>query len=522
MKRRPLLTLAAAALAMPAIARAQASRTIRFVPYVDLGITDPVINTNSLTRTHGYLVFDTLYGVAADYSIQPQMVQGHAVDDGLRDWTLTLREGLRFHTGEPVLARDAVASLRRWGAADQTGSTLLAATDELSAPTDRTIRFRMKRPFALLPEALGKIAPSMPCIMPERLAATDPHRAVTEMVGSGPFRFVANERVPGSRAVYERFDGYVPRSGGTPGLTSGPKIAHVDRVEWITIPDSATAAAALQSGEVDWLDVPAPDLLPLLHRTPGVTVAVKDQTGVMPILRFNCLLPPFDNPAIRLAVLSAINQAEFMAALSPDPALRRAHVGAFCPDTPMASAAGVPAEVVDPATARRAILAAGYKDERVVLMTPTDHPVNGPVAQVAADLFTKLGLNVDAQAMDAGTMFQRRSNRGGLDHGGWNCFPSSIGGADLLSPTVSFLARGNGLGAWYGWPTDPATETLRDAWFNAATPAEQQHLAEEIQRRVFETAPYAPLGQLLQPTAYRDNLTGVLDGFAKFYGVMKT
>ncbi len=306
-----------------------------------------------------------------------------------------------------------------------------------------------------------------------------------------------------------------------PGLTAGPKIVNIDRVEWVTIPDAATAAAALQAGEVDWLDVPSPDLLPLLQRQSGVVVAVKDKTGVMPILRFNCLLPPFDNAAIRRAVLSAVDQAAFMAALTPDPALRRDHVGAFCPGTPMANAAGLPAEVVDPATAGRAILAAGYKGERVVLMTPTDHPVNGPVAQVAADLFAKLGLNVDAQAMDAGTMFQRRSNQGDLDHGGWNCFPSSIGGSDLLSPTVSFLTRGNGRAAWYGWPSDPATEFLREGWFNAANVAEQRPLAEDIQRRVFEEAPYVPLGQLLQPAAYRSTLTGVLDGFAKFYGLSK-
>ncbi|MEJ1976917.1 MAG: ABC transporter substrate-binding protein [Acetobacteraceae bacterium] len=428
MKRRTLLQGAAATLAAPRILRAEAARVVRFVPFVDLGILDPVINTAALTRTHGYLVFDTLYGTASDYSIEPQMVEGHVTDSDFRTWTLTLREGLAFHSGEKVLARDVVASIRRWGAVDQSGRTLLAATDELAVVSDRVLRFRMKQPFPLLPDALGKIAPSMPCIMPERIASADPAKPVKEIVGSGPFRFVANERVPGARVVYEKFADYVPRPNGVPGLTSGPKVVNIDRVEWITMPEFATAAAALQRGEVDWVDVPSPDLLPMLRRDPKLVVDVKDKTGVVPVLRFNCIQPPFDNVAIRRAVLGAASQADFLSALSSDSTNWRDHVGVFTPGTPMASAAGIQDEPTDLATARQAIQAAGYKGERVVVMTPTDHPVNGPAAQVAADLMKKLGLNVDAQAMDAGTMFERRASREPVDKGGWSCFPSAVAG----------------------------------------------------------------------------------------------
>ncbi|MGI4793415.1 MAG: ABC transporter substrate-binding protein [Janthinobacterium lividum] len=525
--RRRLLQAAGAAatLAAPRIARSQDKKVLRFVPYVDLAILDPMINTAAQTRTHGYMVFDTLYAQDADYRAQPEMVAGHQIDDDFKLWTLTLRDGLRFHDGSPVLARDVVASLKRWGAADPAGRALFAVVAEITAPSDKVVRLRMKQPYRLLPDVLGKIAPSMACIMPERLADTPATKALTEMVGSGPFRFVAAERVSGSKVVYERFEGYVPRPGGSaPGLTSGPKLVNVDRVEWITMPEPATAAAALQAGEVDWWEVPSSDLLPLLRQRRNLATEVKDKTGVLPILRFNSLQAPFDNPAIRRAVLSATRQSEFMEAFSSERSEWHDHVGLFTPGTPMATTAGLDrfAAAPDIAAAKKAIEAAGYKGERVVVMQPTDHPVNNAMSQVGADLFKRIGLNVDLQAMDAGTMFQRRANREGVDKGGWSAFPSMVGGADALNPAVSFLTRGNGADAWYGWPTIPALETERSAWFEAPDLEAQQTLCSQMQLTVLNDPPHIQLGQILQPTSYRTDITGVLDGFPKFWNVQKT
>ena len=521
MHRRTLLQAAALGLATPAIA--QPIKTLRFVPYVDLAILDPMINTASQTRTHGYLVYDTLYAQNAAYQSRPEMVEGHVIEDEARRWTLTLRENLRFHDDTPVLARDVVASLKRWGAADPAGRAMFAQVADIAAPTDRTVTLRFHRPYHLLPDVLGKIAPSMACIMPERLAATPPTKAVTEIIGSGPFRFVANERVPGSRVVYERFAGYVPRPGAEPpGQTSGPKRVNLDRVEWITMPEAGTAAAALRNNEVDWWEVPPPDLLPMLRRDRNLTIQVYDKTGVMPVLRLNCLQPPFDNPTIRHAVLQAASQRDFMQAFSNDPAMWKDRVGLFTPGTPMATDAGLePSAEPDIAVARKAITAAGYAGQRVVVMQPTDHPVNNTMAQVGADLMKQLGLNVDLQAMDAGTMFQRRANRESVDKGGWSVFPSMVGGADTLTPAVSFLTRGNGADAWYGWPTIPKLEAARAAWFDAPDLPAQRALCADMQRAVLEAAPHIHLGQILQPTAIRTGITGVLDGIPKFWNVQK-
>jgi peptide/nickel transport system substrate-binding protein len=201
------------------------------------------------------MVFDTLYGQSGyedGFKCTPQMLAGHTIESDGKTWKLTLRDGLVFHDGEKVLARDCVASIRRWGARDTFGQALMMRTEELSAPDDKTIVFQLKRPFALLPDALGHGGPSMCAIMPQRLAETDPFKQVTEMVGSGPFRFKPDERVPGSLTIYERFDQYRPREDGEPSFTAGPKIVHFDRVEWHVLPDAGTKAAALQKGEMDW------------------------------------------------------------------------------------------------------------------------------------------------------------------------------------------------------------------------------------------------------------------------------
>jgi peptide/nickel transport system substrate-binding protein len=231
MRRRELLEAAGAsvaALAAPRIGRAEKASKLVFVPTENLGVLDPMVTQIRSTRNHAYLVFDTLYGIDTSWMAQPQMVEGHQVEgDGLT-WTLRLRDGLRFHDKEPVLARDVVASIRRFAARISFAGALMAVTEELSAPDDRTVRFRLKRPFPHLPEALAGPGGIVPAIMPERLAATSPFQPVAEIVGSGPYRFLADEHISGARAAYERFPLYQPREGGpvyrwTQGCAFRPK-----------------------------------------------------------------------------------------------------------------------------------------------------------------------------------------------------------------------------------------------------------------------------------------------------------
>ena len=523
MRRRTFLQStagAAAALAAPHIARAQAKSVLKFIPQADLTSVDPIWTTADVSRNHAYLVWDTLYGFDAKYRPQPQMVQGETVSDDKKQWDLTLRPGLKFHDGTPVLARDVAQSIRRWAARDVFGGVLLAATDEISAPSDTVVRFRLKKPFPLLPSALANGG----FVMPERIAKTDPNTQIPDVIGSGPFRFVPAERVSGSRVVYEKFTDYVPRQEPT-SFTAGGKPVHFDRVVWNVVPDPATAAGALRNGEYDWWENPNLDLVPMLKRDANITIAVKDHTGEIGCLRFNALYPPFDNPAINRLVASCVSQKEFMEAVAGAvPELIHTGVGVWSPDSPYATNVGVDMMqgIGDPAKRKQELAAAGYKGEKIVLLAAANYPTITAVAEVAGDMLKKIGFNVDYQSLDWGTVVQRRASKAPPDKGGWNIFFTLAGGIGNILPAASTTIRANGDKAWFGWPTNPKQQALLDSWFDAPDLAAQQKVCQELQQVFWQDPSWVPLGMFDLPAAFRKDIVDIPEGFPLFYGVKRS
>ena len=527
MKRRYLTVGLAAVLGMPWLAKAETTSVLKYVPAGDLPTLDPIFAPYYETRCHSFMVFDTLYGqTGADqgFVATPQMVAGHIIENGGKTWRLKLRDGLLFHDGTKVVARDCVASIRRWGVRDLFGQTLMQRTEELAAIDDRTIVFRLKKPFPMLPDALGKFGANMCAIMPERLANTDPFKTVEEIIGSGPFRFKTSEHIPGSLHVYERFKDYKPRDEGVADFVSGPKVAHFDRVEWHVIPDQSSVVAALQTGEIDWDEYPLEDMLPMLRRGGRITTQKMGSVGWWGLLRPNCLYPPFSNPAIRRALLGAIDQSEFMSAsIGSDPSLWHVPSGYFPPNSPMASDAGMEAltRPRDLDEVRRALVEAGYRGERIVLIAPATLWRARMFSDVAADLLRKIGMDVDEQIMDTTTWARRLVSKKPPDQGGWNAFCTSMQGLDALSPATHPALRGNGDQAFPGWPTSPQIEALREEWLDAPDDAMRRRIAATIQKQAFIDVPYLPLGTFYPSTAYRSSLTGVLDGQAIFWNVRR-
>jgi peptide/nickel transport system substrate-binding protein len=510
MRRRTVLTagaaLAAAPLARPAIA--QPAKVLKFVPHANLTSLDPVWTTAAVTNIHANMIWDRLYGLDDKLVAHPQMLAGDEVSaDGLT-WKMTLRDGLLFHDGEKVLARDCVATIARWAKRDGFGQRLATQIAEMTAPDDRTIRIRLTKPF---PHMRFALALGSSFIMPQRMAETDPFKSISEYVGSGPYRFISSEWVSGASAGYAKFDKYQPRADA-PNSYAGAKIANFEKVEWKVMPDPSTKASALMTGEVDWVDNPIFDLVPQLRKAPGVKVEVLDPLGVIAVVGMNHLHPPFNNPKLRQALLMAINQQDVIdAVLGEATELGKTGAGFFTLGTPNASTAGMEKLMGkrDIAAAKRAVEASGYKGERVVLMSPSDLASLQAIAQVTDAMFKSIGINSVYTSMDWGTLITRRTNREAPDKGGWNAFTTTWTGINFINPGNHPPIRGNGAGGWFGWPTDDTMEALREKWFEASSPAEEKAICEQIQLHAFESVPFLPMGHWSYPQAYRDTLTGV-------------
>jgi peptide/nickel transport system substrate-binding protein len=507
--------------ATPAISQRAAARTLRFVPQADLANFDPVWSTTALVRNAAVLVWDTLYGVDENLQPQRQMVEAEEVSaDGLT-WTFRLRAGLRFHDGEPVLARDVVASLNRWAAREQMGLMIRAIQNELTAIDDRTFRWVLKKPYPKMLLALGKTSAQICCIMPERIASVDPFRQISEHVGSGPMRFVKSEWVPGAKAVFERFPGYVPRQEPGSWLAGGKRML-VDRIEWIVMADPATAAVALQNGEVDWWGETIADIVPVLRKNRNIVVDIADPLGNLGALRMNHLIPPFNDVRARRAVLMALNQEDYMRAiLGDDERMWKPIRGFITPGTPLHNEEG--AEILkgprDLSGARRLLEQSGYSGQPVTCLAAQDIAYLKAWGDVSADLLKSLGINVDLVAADWGTVVARRAQKPGR----WHMYPTWHGGVDCANPATHKAVRANGDEAFFGWPSSREVEAEVAAWFDAKTPNEEKMVVRRLNKAAVDHVVYAPTGFFLQYQSWHRNVTGIVKGpLPFFWGVSKT
>ena len=525
MKRRTALATSAAAALTGALARpsiAQTPNVLRFVPQANLSSLDPIWTTATVAFEHGYCVWDTIYGLDEKLNPRPQMAEGHTESaDGLT-FTITLRDNLKFSDGTPVLARDCVQSILRWSKRNTMGGTLMERCNELVALDDKRLEFRLKKRFPMIAYVLGGEG----CfIMPERVAKTDAFTQITEIVASGPFKFLPGDYVSGSSAAYARNEHYTPRQE-QPSMWAGGKVAHFDRVEFKILPDPATAAAALGKGEVDWWENPLPDLLPQLRKNKVLKAEVLDPLGALGVIRFNHLHAPFNNAKLRRALLPAIDQREFLEAFYGDLTgeLGRTGAGFFTAGGPYANDAGMEA-LNGPRSielSKKLIAESGYKGEEILLMSPSDQPNLFAACNVANDLFKRLGLNVNYQVMDWGTLVNRRASKAPVAQGGWSVFITTWAGLATSNPGSSQILRGTGEAGWFGWATMPEMEKLRDAWFDAPSLNTQKEIARQMQLLAFQEVPVIPTGMWFTPTAYRSNLTGIIkSGTPLMWGVRR-
>jgi peptide/nickel transport system substrate-binding protein len=530
MDRRAFLKAAASAGALsagglftPAISQRAAGPTLRLVPHADLANFDPVWSPAYIARNAGLLVWDMLYGIDNTLTPRRQMVEAEEVSAGGLIWMFRLRPGLKFHDGEPVLAKDAVASINRWAARDQMGQMIKAIENELVAIDDRTFRWALKKPYPKMLLALGKTGTPCCFVMPARIAATDPFRQISEYVGSGPMRFVRNEWVSGAKAVFEKFADYVPRQEPASWLAGGKNIV-VNRIEWIIIPDPATAAAALQNGEVDWLELVLPDLLPVLRKNRNLVTKINDPLGSVGVLGMNHLYPPFNDVRARRAILMALSQEDYMRALvGEDDSLWKPMPGYFPPGTPLYTDEG--GDILKGSrkveAAKRLLAESGYAGEPVTLMAAQDLAHMKAWGDVTVDLLNRLDMKVDLAAVDFGTVVARRAQKSPPRQGGWQMYITAYFGADFGDPTSGVL-RANGNEPLNGWANNPQIEAEIAAWYDATNLDKEKTIVRRLNRLAVDHVLYAPLGVYLRHYAWRRNVSGIVQApMPLFWGVSK-
>jgi peptide/nickel transport system substrate-binding protein len=519
MQRRTLLRTSAA-VALPtsfAIAQPPDTRTLRFVPQAGLTLLDPIFTTAQPTVNHGWAIYDLLFGVNARLEPKPQMAEGYTLSGDGRTYTIKLRDGLKFHNGEPVRAQDCAPSLKRWAARETIGQTVWQYVDECSALDDRTLKITLKRPISIFIDAIARGGASVAFMMPEHVAITDPSRQINDTTGSGPYKFLSDEFVAGAHAAYARNADYVPRQEPAEWMIGG-KVAHFDRIEWRVIPDSGTAAAALQVGEVDWYEMVEPDLVPLLRRNPDIRIGSHNPTGYNGVLRFNHLHPPFNNVAVRRAVMMGVNQADYMASVTGGDATAYQTCKSMFPcGSRYGQEVGSDAMQGDVEKASAMLRVSGYNGEKAVLLNPIDLTTVGPFGNVTYDLLRKIGMNVEMVATDWGTVVQRRVSREPVEKGGWSILHTWAPSTIRFTPVEHSQIRGLGATGWFGWYNDGAMEALTRRFVEAPTEAERDATVLEIHRRAFEMVPCVPLGTFQIRTAYRANLTGVISATGPYF-----
>jgi peptide/nickel transport system substrate-binding protein len=511
--RKSLASLIAAASLAGTMGMAPAhAQTLKVVMHSDLKILDPIWTTAYIQRNHGYMVWDTLFAMDEKFDVKPQMVEKYDVSPDKLTWTFTLRDGLEWHDGKPVTSEDCVASIKRWAARDSMGQKMMASVSDFEVVDAKTFKMKMKEPYGLVLQSLGKPSSNVPFMMPKRVAETDPNTQIkpTDVIGSGPFIFKVEEWKPGEKTVYVKNPKYKPRPEPASGLAGG-KVVKVDRVEWIAMPDAQTQVAALQNGEIDMIESPGHDLLPLLAADKNIKLFNGNPLGNQYVFRFNSTAKPFDNDKIRHAVMVAFGQEDFLKATIGDSKYYKVCKPVFVCGTPLASEEGM-ADVLNAnvAKAKQLIQEAGYDGTPIVLMQSTDLPVLTNLAPVAKSFMERAGLKVDMQSMDWQTLVARRTKKDPPDKGGWHAFLTSWVAADILNPVMAGFFNASCDKAMFGWPCDQTIEKYRDQFAKETDPAKQKEIAIALQKYWVDHPTHVNLGQWYQPAALRSNVDGAL------------
>ena len=454
-------------------------------------------------------MYEALYTLDQNYQPVPMLAESLPAmsADGLA-YTIKLRQGVRFHNGKEMTSEDVVASLKRWGGYAAQAKPLWGAVEGVRAVDRHTVELRLKEKVGIVLISLAN-SNNFGAIYPKEIAEKYPTpQKVTEYVGTGPFKFV--EWKPDSHIRMVRFDDYKPRPEPATGY-GGAKAAHVDEIRWIPMPDVATRVAALESGDVDFVDDLQPDAYQKIRGNAKLRpVIVRPLTW--PTAVFNKKEGLATNQKLRQAIQAAIDIEPAMQAAAGNPVFYRLDSAlAFQEQKAWHLKTGVDHyNKRNQERAKQLLREAGYRGEPIRWVTTKEYAWMYNIALVTKQQLEEIGVNVDLQVVDWATLVQRRNNPQMYDI-------FSTGMTLVPDPTQHPYLRCD----WPGWTCDKDINDRMDALRREADPKKRLALWDEIHQLFYERVPVIRYGDLLGLRAMQAYVKGFNEGmaFPRFHNV---
>ena len=477
--------------------------TLKYVPLADQLGLDPGFSSYIQTIQHSLMINDFLFTPDADLNVQPQMVDTWDLSADGTVYTFNLRDGLAYTDGRPVEAQHVVQTMERGIKVDTYGKFLAPLVAGMEAVDANTLTLTLTEPLGFTLNALGYASTRFALVMPPEYTALPQSEKSAGEIGAGPWQFV--EWRPGDQIDYVRNDNYVPRDEPASGYGGG-KHVFLDAHEWHIIPDSGVKVAAVETGQVDFVDWPPPDSFARTAANPDL-VTVRDTAGPMAFIYVNKLAPPFNDPRARKALQAAVGQKEHLLTAYPESLAAPCAAIFGCSAAPWTSTAGLEPWIIESdMELAQELWDQVYQGEKLVLVQWTGRPEYQNPGLLTKQLLEDLGADVELFTTDTAAGSALVRNREASESGDWHV--GHLVSTNYVDPiSTSFLNPSYGYG---GWSVSDRITELKDEFLKANDDAERRRVVDEIQTLNYADSEGIITGQAFRHKVYRKDVKDVI------------
>ncbi|MCH6265403.1 ABC transporter substrate-binding protein [Neobacillus citreus] len=450
---------------------------------------DPQISTTTATKEIARHIFETLLVLNPDYEVQPMLAESYKVSEDGLTYTFKLRQGIKFHNGKEMTAEDVVASMNRWltkstRAANAIGKGQFEEVDKY------TVQLKIEKPTIGVLDVIASTN-QFAAIMPKEIIDNAPKDGITDIVGTGPFKFV--EWKPDQYIKVAKYDDYKPVDAPSNGL-AGKKEALVDNIIFEVVSDSSTRLGGITTGQYQIAyQIPSdnyeqisssPDTKPILNLYGGLTFVFNKKQG------------PFTDEKLRQAVNTGINNEDVLIGAYGNKKFYRLDNGLMYKDQKKwyTDAGKQYYNQNDKVKAKQLVSESGYKGEEVRILTTRDYEYNYNSAVVMKEELEKIGIKVKLDVVDWATLTSKRN-----DPAAWDAFITGFSPVSLPTQTLPLDPN------YPGWPADEKLQQFTEQIRTAASDKDAYAKWEEMQEYAWkEYVPYVKIGDYYTFHVYRN------------------